>query len=203
MKNNQKINFKFIHISFEDFTLENFLKIIMNNFQLNTTYSILLKISSNNNLIFKMCGPQIGIVINNGHDLQYYSKLYNLILIRIETTVDNYSYLDTIEGLEIMYSVIIPQKELTLKNIGKYSLKQQQINQGEVRKNFNQNLLPLTIDTSYYGFNILSEERKKIIQLINSNVILSKNEKDFIINDSDKIFKYTSPNKKNNFILLK
>ena len=202
MKNNQKINFKFIHISFEDFTLENFLKIIMNNFQLNTTYSILLKISSNNNLIFKMCGPQIGIVINNGHDLQYYSKLYNLILIRIETTVDNYSYLDTIEGLEIMYSVIIPQKELTLKNIGKYSLKQQQINQGEVRKNFNQNLLPLTIDTSYYGFNILSEERKKIIQLINSNVILSKNEKDFIINDSDKIFKYTSPNKKNNFIIV-
>ena len=174
----------------------------MNNFQLNTTYSILLKISSNNNLIFKMCGPQIGIVINNGHDLQYYSKLYNLILIRIETTVDNYSYLDTIEGLEIMYSVIIPQKELTLKNIGKYSLKQQQINQGEVRKNFNQNLLPLTIDTSYYGFNILSEERKKIIQLINSNVILSKNEKDFIINDSDKIFKYTSPNKKNNFIIV-
>ena len=86
-------------------------------------------------------------------------------------------------------------------NLGKYSLKQQMINQGEVRKNFNQNLLPLTVDTSYYGFNILSEERQKIIQLINSNVILSKNEKDFNINDSDKIFKYTSPNKKNNFII--
>ena len=166
MKNNQKINFKFIHISFEDFTLENFLKIIMNNFQLNTTYSILLKISSNNNLIFKMCGPQIGIVINNGHDLQYYSKLYNLILIRIETTVDNYSYLDTIEGLEIMYSVIIPQKELTLKNISPFPLTHQMVSQKEVKKNFNQNLLPLTLDSSYYGHSILSEERQKLIKLI-------------------------------------
>ena len=76
MKNNQKINFKFIHISFEDFTLENFLKIIMNNFQLNTTYSILLKISSNNNLIFKMCGHQIGIVINNENDLKFYFRKF-------------------------------------------------------------------------------------------------------------------------------
>ena len=200
--NNQKINFKYIHIAFEDFTLENFLNIITNNFKLNTTYSILLKISSSNNLIFKMCGPQIGIVINNEHDLQYYSKLYNLILIRIESTVDNYNYLDTVDGLEILYSVIIPQNELTLKNIGKYSLKQQMINQGEVRKNFNQNLLPLTIDISYYGFNILSEERQKLIKLINSQVIFIKNEKDFIINDSDKIFKYTSPNKNNNFIIV-
>ena len=52
MKSN-KSNFKYIHISYEDFTLIRFKNIIMNNFKLNTTYSILLKISSNNNLIFK------------------------------------------------------------------------------------------------------------------------------------------------------
>ena len=66
----------------------------MNNFQLNTTYSILLKISSNNNLIFKMCGPQIGLVIAEEHDLNYYSKLYDLILTRIEIIVDNYNYIN-------------------------------------------------------------------------------------------------------------
>nr|YP_010044372.1 DNA polymerase [Trametes versicolor]QPF23613.1 DNA polymerase [Trametes versicolor] len=202
MINNKKIEIKYIHIAYEDFSLENFINIIMNNFKLNTTYSILLKISSNNNLLFKMCGPQIGIVIKNEHDLDFYSKLYNLILTRIEITVDNYNYFDTVEGLEILYSVINPQKELTLKNIDKYSLKQQMINQGEVRKIFNQNLLPLTIDTSYYGFNILSEERQNLIKLINSNVILTNNEKDFIINDSDLIFKNTSPNKKKDFIIV-
>lgn len=199
---NNKLKFKFIHISYEDFTLNRFQNEILTNFKLNTTYSILLKISSENNLIFKMCGPQIGLVIGKEHDLQYYSKLYELILTRIETTVDNYNYLETIDGLEIMYSVIIPQKELTLKNIKNYSLKQQMINQSKVKKDFNQNLLPLTVDTSYYGFLVSSEERQDIIQLINSNIILSKNEKDFVINESDQIFKYISPNNKNKFIVI-
>lgn len=194
--------FKYIHISYEDFTLEKFKLEIMKNFKLNTTYSILLKISSDNNLIFKMCGPQIGIVIGNEHDLDYYSKLYNLILTRIETTIDNYNYIDSVNGLEIMYSVIIPQKELTLKNISKYSLNQQMINKQQIKKNFNQNLLPLTVDTSYYGFNVLFEERQKLIQLINTHNHISKYVKDFFINDKDKIFIYSSPNKKNKYIIV-
>ncbi len=194
--------YKYLHISYEDFTLENFKLEIMKIFKLNTTYSIILKISSDNNTIFKMCGPQIGIVIGNEHNLEYYSKLYNLILTRIETTIDNYNYIDTVEGLELMYCVIIPQKELTLKNISNYSLKQQMINKQQVKKTFNQNLLPLTVDTSYYGFKILSEDRQKLIQLIKGNIHLSKYDKDIIFNDKDKIFIYTSPNKKNKYIIV-
>ena len=89
----------------------------MNNFQLNTTYSILLKISSNNNLTFKMCGPQMGLVILDKHNLEHYTKLYELILTRIEFTIDKYEYMQEAEGLELMYSVITPNKELALKNI--------------------------------------------------------------------------------------
>ena len=144
-----------------------------------------------------MCGPQIGLVIGNEHDLQYYSKIYNLILTRIEIIVDNYNYINIIESIEIMYSVIIPQKELTLKNISNYSLNQPLINKKEVKRNFNQNLLPLSLDTSYYGFNLFLEERQKYIKLINSNLMLNIIEKIFIINDLDKIFIYTSIKKKN------
>jgi len=195
-------NFKFIHMSFTNFTLEKFKSKIMKNFKLNTTYSILLKISSNNNLIFKMCGPQIGLVIGNEHDLDYYSKLYNLILTRIETTVDLYNYLDTIEHIQIMYSIIVNQKDLTLKNLSKYSLKQQMINQKEVKKIFNENMLPFTVDTSYFGYNLLGSERQNLIQLISSNTSFNKNNKENIINESDKIFLYDSPNKKNKFIIV-
>ena len=196
------MNFKYIHISFKEFTLEKFQSEITKNFKLNTTYSILLKISSGNSLIFKMCGPQIGIVIGNEHNLDFYSNLYNIILTRIETTIENYDYLDVVEGLELMYFAITTQKEMTLKNISNYNFNQQMINKKEVKKNFNQRLLPLTIDTSYYGFNVLLEERQKLIELINSNIILSKNEKGFTINDSDKIFIYTSPNNKDKFIFV-
>lgn len=46
----EKTNFKFIHISYDEFNLDMFIKILTTNFKLNTTYSILLKISSDNNL---------------------------------------------------------------------------------------------------------------------------------------------------------
>jgi DNA polymerase type B, organellar and viral len=192
-KNNSK--FKFLHFSYEDFTKNNFENEIMKNFKLNTTYSILLKISSGNHLNFKMCGPQIGIIIENEHNLELYSKLYEIILTRIETVVENYNYIDTVDGLEIMYKIIKPQKELSLKNISKYNLNTRIVKVKETKKNFNQNLLPLTIDTSYYGISVIPEERNKYIQLINSNIHLSKFEKDFNINDSDKLFLFT--NKKN------
>ena len=111
----------FLHFSYNNFTFKIFQIEIMKNFKLNTTYSILLKISSGNNLIFKMCGPQIGIVIKNEHDLEFYYKLYNIIITRIESTLNNYNYLENIDALEIMCSVIIPQAELALKNISNYN----------------------------------------------------------------------------------
>ena len=195
-------NFKFLHFSFDDFTLVKFQNAIMKNFKLNTTYSILVKISSENNLIFKMCGPQIGLILKNQHDLDYYSQLYKVILTRIETTVDLYNYMDTIDGLEIMYSVIIPQEELKLKNISEYSLNKQVINIKEARESFNQNLLPLTIDTSYYGFNIINEEREKYINLINNNINLSKCHKVYNLNDYDNLFLFTPPNKNKKYIVI-
>lgn len=179
-----------------------FIKIITQNFKLNTTYSILLKICSGYNLTFKMCGPQIGIVLGDKHDLQYYSKLYDLIVTRIDTTIDNYTYMDIVEGLEIMYSVINPNKELTLKNINNYTLNHQLINKNKVRKVFNQNLLPLTLDSSYFGYSIVSEERDKLIQLIKANNTLIKKDNNLTINDNDDLFIYTSPNFKNKFIIV-
>nr|QWO71376.1 DNA polymerase [Calocybe gangraenosa] len=200
---NKISNFKFLHFYLEDFTEDKFQNEIMKNFKLNTTYSILLKISSYNNLIFKMCGPQIGLIIKQEHDLDFYSKIYSLILTRIEQTSELYDYMETIESLEIMYSIIIPQKELILKNISNYSLSQQLVNKKEVKRNFNQNFLPLTTDVSYYGFHLLpeSEERHKLITLIN-NSLLNKKENDLSIHDSDKLFIYNSPNNKNKFIII-
>ena len=48
---------QYLHFSYDSFTLDHFMNTILRNFKLNTTYTILLKISTNNNLAFKMCGP--------------------------------------------------------------------------------------------------------------------------------------------------
>ena len=197
-KNNKKI--MFIHFHITDFTVNNFTNKIINNFKLNTTYSLLFKISSFNNLEFKMCGPQIGLVLGDNHDLDYYSNIFKLIENRIDSTLDLYNYIETIDSLEISYFIINPQKELLLKNISQYSMNRQNTNISTVKKNFNQNLLPLTTNESYYGFNIINEERLNYIQLINKNITLSN--KDFNITDSDKLFIYETPNNKNKFIII-
>jgi len=36
---------------------------------------------------------------------------------RIESTIDNYNYIESIDAIEIMLSVLIPQPELTIKII--------------------------------------------------------------------------------------
>lgn len=195
-----KTNFKFKHISYNDFNLEKFIQFLTQNLNLNTTYSLVFKISCDNNSIFKMCGPQIGIAIGNKHDLNFYQDLYELINTRIETTADRYNYIETIEVLEIMYSVIIPQEDLILKNISHYNLNQQLINLNKVNKNFSNQLLPLTLDTSYYGYNIVSEERVNIINFINSKTILNTTKNKITIEPEDQIFIYSSKNKK--FIIV-
>ena len=198
LNKNQKIMFLHFHIN--EFMVNNLINKIINNFKLNTTYSLLFKISSFNNLEFKMCGPQIGLVIGNAHDLEQYSNLFRLILNRIDTTLELYTYLDSIDSLEISYFVINPQKELSLKNLYQYSINSQNTTVSTVKQNFNQNLLPLTTDESYYGFNIINDERNNYIELINKNINLSNN--NFNIKDSDKLFIYETPNKKKKFIVL-
>ena len=62
--------------------------------------------SCNNNLIFKMCSPQIGIVVKDYHDEAYYKDVYTLINLRIDLNSDHYDYIESIEFIEVMYSII-------------------------------------------------------------------------------------------------
>ena len=203
MDNKNKLGFGYIHFAYYNFTVENFISEITKNFKLNTTYSILIKIGSENNLIFKMAGSQIGLIIKNYHDLDYYGKIYSVISSRIESTISNYDYINSVDSIELMYSVIIPQKELTLKNISSLDIKNQFINLNKLNENFNQNLLPFTTDTSYFGKLVSDSERLKYINLIESCMSLTKKEKYFRINESDKLFLYEAPNKKNKIIVSK
>ena len=75
-----KKKFFYLHFYFNDFTADNFINEIIKNFKLNTTYTIIFKISCNNNEFFKMCGPQIGLTLKKKHDIDYYIKLFNKII---------------------------------------------------------------------------------------------------------------------------
>ena len=117
-----------MHYSLQDFTYENFRAGIMANFKLNSTYSIILKIGALNDHTFKMCGPQIGVVIQNEHNEDLYQKLHEIILIRIQVTTDMYNFMEEVSVLEISYFPVEAPQELTLKNINNISLNKQVVN---------------------------------------------------------------------------
>ena len=64
MKTKQKKEFNYTFFPIEDFSKDKFIRYIVANFQLYATYSIFIKISFDKQLIFKMSGDKIGLVIN-------------------------------------------------------------------------------------------------------------------------------------------
>ena len=100
----------YIHFTFKDLTVENFLFAVQTKLKLNSIYSLLIKIASYNNSIFKMCGTQIGLVFKNEFDINHLKMLYEVIITRIEETGDLYDFMGEIEIVEIKFSKLSLQK---------------------------------------------------------------------------------------------
>src|ERR1700753_479064 len=150
-KNFQTDRFHYIHLSLNEFTLENFKQVIIQKFKLNSTYSILIKVNDAEQGIFKMCGEQIGLVINNDHDIEIIENIYNIIIQRIEIASELYGFTQTITGIELMYTQINKSEEFTLKNISNLFIPKHLVKIQEIHKNFNYKVLPFTTKMSYYG----------------------------------------------------
>ena len=146
-----KSPYNYFHFTYESFSSESFINKILNHFHLNTTYSILIKVSSNNNLNFKMCGSQIGIVIKEDHNIKFYESLFSTIEYRIETVINNYDYMNSLDLIEIAYCTINPPQDLKLTNIKELEFPSYIVNVEKVKKNFNENVLPLTTNERYFG----------------------------------------------------
>lgn len=195
--------FFYLHFYFNDFTVDKFIEEIIKNFKLNTTYTIIFKISCNNHELFKMCGPQIGLTIHKEHDVDYYKKLFDLIMIRIDTTTQEYSEIITrIDTFEIMYSTSNLPIELKMKDISNINIPQNIVSANEAKKDFSYKLLPLTMDTSYYGYPVLTDKKFEYLNLINSNNYPVHTKQGIIIKDSDKMFVYQPANSKNEFLIV-
>jgi hypothetical protein len=196
----KKINY--IYFSYENFTKLNLAKEIIKNCHLKTNYTMLVKIGSDSNTIYKMAGNQIGIFIGDEHDENYYFDLYELIKDRIEIVYSSYNYIDYIETIVLIFSAITTTDDIKLKNVNKYNFNKRLINNKDVKKDFNVNLLPLTLESNKFGIKIIDEEKINIINSIvknnpNLDLINLKN-----LNSVD-IHIYTTKNNKKKLILSK
>lgn len=144
----------------------------MLNLKLDSVNSIIFQYSQYQSVTNLMLGPQIGIIVKNTHDIKYYKLLFN-------------HYQDKLEALMSLYNVDYPNmiiihiiqlyleeiKELFKNNniIPNHRL----IKKGIINNQFNNKILPLTLDESHYGYllqcELRSENLKNVINKLQPN----------------------------------
>lgn len=149
-KQKATINFKYIHLTLNNFTEDNFINTLVNNFKLNTTYSVFIKLSFHNNLTLKMIGAQVGFVIKDNHDISTYKERYKLIEARLEKTVNIYQLEDALDSIELLYFESEVAKELALGNIDNMKLPNYLKIIKDAKRYFNNKFIPFTVDGFYY-----------------------------------------------------
>ena len=174
-KNTANKKIIFIYFSYKNFTLENFINKIIEILELNTTYSILIKLSYNNNQAFKMCGHQIGLTVQDIMEIQHFRDLYDVILMRIDQTFENYIMIDNINTIEVSLFKIDSLPELKIKNINNLNLPKFIINSHLNRYYYNNKILPFTTDMRYYGQKVIDNNLCKTylnkIKEVNKNIL--------------------------------
>lgn len=201
MRKTNKI--KYMFFIYDSFTKEAFSNEIMKNFQLNTSYTLLVRFGAESNSIFKMAGSQIGINTGDEHHKQYYDEIFDVIWDRLELGLDSYGYIESIESISIMYSIITPSEELKLKNVNSYLFNPVLVRNPDVKRDFNQSFLPLTLDTNNFGIKCLEKDKSVILKEISDknrdlNFLLSTGD----YSDID-IHLYTNQKNKKRYIISK
>jgi hypothetical protein len=147
--------FKHFILEVDSFTLNDFRNILRDNLNIHSTYSIIIKLCSIEDQVYKMTGRQIGFQLTDMN----IDNLYNTILARVDMISELYGIEKTIRAVDIMYKVI--KRDVAIRDINKLKLDKNLVRIKEVRKNFNFKLLPLSTNTQYYGRSLLTLEREE------------------------------------------
>jgi DNA polymerase type B, organellar and viral/RNase_H superfamily len=167
MKKNIKLTWNTIIIDYRNFIKEIFISKLMENLRLNSTYSILFKVSFTGN-IFIMTGRQIGILVKDSHNIDYYINIYNILLDRIEKTMDSYNINEYPLTVSILIKEVKTSGDLEIKkleNINEQILKLKELNIAIKSK-----YLPLTLNLSYYGNLLENSIRNKRLKELEANI---------------------------------
>jgi len=170
---------------------DSFREMILNHFEFGSTYSILVRVEYNSGK-YGMLGNQIGLVLDKENYLEKIDDRYDLILSRINEFMEEYR-IESIDSVQVLFVTVNTLPKLKLQNINNLVLPKKLFNVQEVKSKYNSKLLPLTLNTDYFGKLIIGDECKKYIALIKDyySIIYENNNMQF-----DSMYLY------NNYIIL-
>src|ERR1700736_4048637 len=138
--------FKPFLFTYDAFNKESFIKFLLETFELNTSYSILLKVSFDGNTVFYMLDRQMGISVGDQHDLKYYEYVYDHIIFRVDVIMERYDKEykpDTITILYKQLSISADMVALDKKSLLPVNLNKSIFSKTSLTKMSNSTYLPL------------------------------------------------------------
>ena len=140
-----------------------------------------------------MCGTQLALNIGNYHNVEDYETLYDDVNARIAVTQEMYYFL--INGpiaLMLMCTPINTLPALRLNPFKNTNIPKGIMTKKELKIKFDNHVIPLSIDTNYYGIPMKEEEKLLFIDKVNSN----QNNKDINLNKEYTFYLYALENNK-------
>jgi len=134
-----------------------------------------------------MCGTQLALNIGNYHNVEDYETLYDDVNARIAVTQEMYYFL--INGpiaLMLMCTPINTLPALRLNPFKNTNIPKGIMTKKEFKMKFDNQIIPLSIDTNYYGIAMKEEEKLSFIDKVYSN----QNNKDISINKEYTFYLY-------------
>jgi len=147
-------NIKSFYFDFSFKSKEDFLEVVLNTWDPGFTYSVLVRIEYNNGH-YCMLGNQIAFYLKDNKDMDPIINLYDLIKQRLDSL---YSYCDieSIDSVQVLFVIVNVLPKLKLNNVNKVNLPQKiGFNIKDIKAKYNSNILPLTVNTNYFGKLIL------------------------------------------------
>jgi hypothetical protein len=161
---------------------------VLSNLKFGVRYSLLFKVKYNGSE-YGMLGPQTGLLLSRDNFEEVIESLYNDLDSLIKNFMDEYDT-ECIELIQLLYIVISSDNpKLKLLNINKVSLNRGFVKIKESKDDFNSKLLPLSVNTNYFGKLLVGDTANTYLEKINTQrELISKDRLD--INQIDCMYLY-------------
>jgi DNA polymerase family B len=166
--------FKKITVPYVKLNKISFLNILFLNLQLRSVNTILFQYTNYEQSIYYMLGKQVGVVVQDSHELNHYKNLFEHYRETLELLMDRYE-LDNPDFITFHFKTLHLEEDLfALKKNLNIELHKGLVKIAQTKKKLNSKILPYTNKEKYLGYLLIDKLRYRYLSDLIS--LLEKNE---------------------------
>ena len=166
---------------------------VKTSFIVNIRYSVLFKVKYNGER-YAMLGPQEGFLLKSSKtiDTRSIKKLYKNLTEGIREFMNRKEYsVKSVDLVQVLYVSVDVLPELKLKGIRNIKLNKEFVKVKEAKSSFSSNIIPMSVNLSYYGKLLMGDDCIKYLKIINEDKIIL-GDKVKVLQDMDSMYLYNN-----------